>query len=62
MYEHVVIEKTSKELKSLLLMSGLLAAGGLVLCFAGSPAGVVLIVLGLGGWMVTKVCIWWNHG
>jgi hypothetical protein len=59
---HVTIEKTSKDLKTCLLGCGALGLGGLVLMFAGSPFGGLLIVLGLGGWVVTKLCIWWNHG
>lgn len=63
------IQLTSKKLKGQLLASGAAIVIGGVSTIAGAcggcdtitMVGALMFVAGIGGWIVTKVRIWWHH-
>lgn len=61
----VLIEKTSKEIKKRMLMSAVVAVGGLLAIFTYpefTEIGVLALIGGAGAFIVFKFQAWWEHG
>jgi hypothetical protein len=63
------IEKTGKQFKLAMVLFTLLWIVGAVTCAAGVSShssaqgwGVVMVVVGLLGFVVTRIRAWWAHG
>lgn len=59
---HVTIEKTAKKFKLQGLLSSCCVVLGFILTANESPVGVLLLVGGIGWYVINRVRIWWNHG
>ena len=58
----VVIEKTSKALKQKELLFAALSTVGLLMIVLQIPIGVLLVVVGILGYISVKFGEWWRHG
>ncbi|OGZ65118.1 MAG: hypothetical protein A3C50_04020 [Candidatus Staskawiczbacteria bacterium RIFCSPHIGHO2_02_FULL_43_16] len=61
----VTIELTSKSLKRNFIISWLIFFVGIALFFIGIPfaksLGLIMILVGVAWFIVTKIKTWWNH-
>ena len=58
----VTIQRTSKRLKSWLVMANLIQLGGILMLASNTPqTGMWMILGGVIFHVLTRVLIWWNH-
>jgi len=55
------IEKTSKKLKGQLAFCSLMIFIGLIIVFIYPITGIIITIIGLIGYLLTKSEMWWEH-
>jgi uncharacterized membrane protein YvbJ len=58
----VTVQATAKSIKTQQLLATILCCVGIVLIIAENSAGALLVVGGIGWFILTRFMAWWHHG